>query len=79
MVDDPNWAILNWLVDSNQIDTQHYFSNNCSSVTLVEEHITTKSLIQIIDIGGRKTKIMKNVPLFYVYSDGTIEKKIIIE
>ena len=79
MVDDPNWSTLNWLVDSLQIDTQHYFSNNCETITLIEEHTTTKNLIQIVDIQGRKTEFKKNVPLFYVYSDGTIEKKIIIE
>ena len=79
MVDDPNWSTNNWLLDSNQIDTQHYFNYNCNSVTLIEENITTKSLIQIVDISGRRANPTNNVPLFYIYSDGTIEKKIIIK
>ena len=79
IVDDPNWSTLNWLVDSNQIDTQHYFSYNCETVTMVEEYNTTSNLIQIVDIWGRETDIKKNIPLFYIYSDGTIEKRIFIE
>ena len=33
----------------------------------------------IVDLLGRSTKIVKNQPLFYIYDDGTVEKKIIIE
>jgi len=33
----------------------------------------------IVDLLGRSTKIVKNQPLFYIYEDGTVEKKIIIE
>jgi hypothetical protein len=28
---------------------------------------------------GRETKEKKNEPLFYIYDDGTVEKKIILE
>ena len=34
---------------------------------------------KIIDILGRETKPTINTPLFYIYDDGTVEKKIIIE
>ena len=34
--------------------------------------------IKIIDIFGRQTN-QKNQPLFYIYDDGTVEKKIILE
>ncbi|MDA7578360.1 hypothetical protein N8692_02630 [Flavobacteriales bacterium] len=47
--------------------------------TLVNEYITTKDLIKIIDVLGRQTKHLKNQPLFYIYDDGTVEKKMIIE
>ena len=46
---------------------------------MVEEYNTTSNLIQIVDIWGRETDIKKNIPLFYIYSDGTIEKRIFIE
>ena len=36
-------------------------------------------LLKITDILGRKTKINKNQPLFYIYDDGTVEKKITID
>jgi len=38
-----------------------------------------KKLIKIVDLLGRKSKDLKNQPLFYIYDDGTVEKKIIIE
>ena len=36
-------------------------------------------LIKITDILGRESGKSKNQPLFYIYDDGTVEKKIIIE
>ena len=38
-----------------------------------------KNLIKITDILGREAKTLKNQPLFYLYDDGTVEKKIIIK
>ena len=37
-----------------------------------------RQLLYIIDIFGREVKEKYNVPLFYIYDDGYIEKKIII-
>tara|TARA_B100001778_G_scaffold248604_1_gene208897 strand:- start:168 stop:1427 length:1260 start_codon:yes stop_codon:yes gene_type:complete len=36
-------------------------------------------LIKIVDLLGRETKGKKNEPLFYIYDDGTVEKRITIE
>ena len=38
-----------------------------------------KEILKITDILGKETKVIKNEPLFYIYNDGTVEKKIIIE
>ncbi len=38
-----------------------------------------KKLIKIVDLLGRESKDLKSQPLFYIYDDGTVEKKIIIE
>jgi thiol-disulfide isomerase/thioredoxin len=38
-----------------------------------------KQLIKIVDILGKKTKSKNNTPLFYIYDDGTVEKKIIFK
>jgi len=38
-----------------------------------------KEILKITDLLGRETKYTKNKTLFYIYNDGTVEKKIIIE
>ena len=38
-----------------------------------------KQLIKIVDLLGRESKDLKSQPLFYLYDDGTVEKKIILE
>ena len=38
-----------------------------------------RKLISIVDVLGRQNKGKKNEPLFYIYDDGTVEKKIILE
>lgn len=38
-----------------------------------------KDIIRVKDLLGRDTEESKNVPLFYIYDDGTVEKKIIFE
>jgi hypothetical protein len=47
--------------------------------TSILELDSDKKLIKIVDVLGRESKITKKIPLFYIYSDGTVEKKIIIE
>ena len=47
--------------------------------TSVSEIPTTKQAVRIVDILGRETKEIKNTLLFYIYNDGTVEKKIILE
>ena len=38
-----------------------------------------KRLINVVDIIGRQSKGLKNQPLFYIYDDGSVEKRIILE
>ena len=38
-----------------------------------------KQLIKIVDLLGRESKDLKSQPLFYIYDDGAVEKKIILE
>ena len=47
--------------------------------TAIKEHTTKKELLKITDILGREKKGKKNELLFYIYDDGTVEKKINIE
>ena len=54
-----------------------YFTVDFASA--IQEHNGTKQLLKITDVLGRESKPTPNVPLFYRYSDGTVEKKLIIE
>ena len=80
-VDDSVYSTNNWTVSIFPvpvIDPQHYFSNNCSGTTSIKEHSTNKELLKVTDLLGRETK-QTNQPLFYIYDDGTVEKRIVIE
>jgi Leucine-rich repeat (LRR) protein len=74
-VDDVTLPTVNWTVANQNIDPQHYFSTNCSG-TAIEEHTSNKELLRTIDVLGRETT---NQPLFYIFDDGTVEKRITVE
>ena len=48
------------------------------STNMIQIDNYNKRLINTIDILGKETK-QTNQPLFYIYDDGTVEKKIILE
>jgi len=56
--------------------TLYYYYDNIPSS--IEEHSSNKELLKITDLLGRETK-QTNQPLFYIYDDGTVEKRIVIE
>ena len=78
-VDNIAWSTSNWLVSSYQIDSQHYFSNNCPPPSAIQEQTTNKELLKITNLLGREAKGTKNEVLFYIYDDGTVEKRIVIK
>jgi hypothetical protein len=51
--------------------------SNCVQ-TVIQEHTTNKELLKVTDLLGRETN-QTNQPLFYIYDDGTVEKRIVIE
>ena len=58
--------------------------NDSTSITItnfdnISYNNDCKKLINIVDILGRNTSPVRRVPLLYIYEDGTVEKKIIIE
>ena len=75
-VDDPNWATIHWTT-GNEIDSWASFSSNCLP-SAIAEYSTNKELLKVTDLLGRETK-QTNQPLFYIYDDGTVEKRIVIE
>ena len=49
------------------------------TISTVKEQTTNKKLLKITDLLGREKKGFKNDVLFYIYDDGTVEKRIVIE
>ena len=60
-------------------DDNDVITFNVDNSVGIEEQTTKKELLRTTDLLGRETKGVKNQPLFYIYDDGTVEKKIIIE
>tara|TARA_B100000900_G_scaffold35069_1_gene26420 strand:- start:1321 stop:2301 length:981 start_codon:yes stop_codon:yes gene_type:complete len=53
---------------------------NCNTTSNQEiSSFHNKKTLAITDMLGRNTKVLKNIPLLYIYDDGTVEKKIILE
>ena len=52
--------------------------NYCPNASSVSEINTNRQIVRITDVLGRETK-GTNQPLFYLYDDGTVEKRIVIE
>ena len=65
-------AVYNWITDS-----WTNFSANCSS-TGVKNYSNQRKLIKVLDVFGRSVTPKQNMPLLYIYDDGTTEKKLII-
>ena len=61
-------------------DASSGFWARMSGVTLIGEiNLFNKKLIKVVNVLGREIKEKSNTPLFYIYDDGTVEKKIILE
>ncbi len=73
-VDDVAWANSNWTKD-----TWTSFSTNCSVSAVDENKTPHKRLLKVVDVFGRSISPKPNIPLFYIFDDGTVEKKLIIE
>ena len=52
---------------------------DCSATILEEIDGEPKSLVKITDVLGRTTQATSNNPLFYIYENGKVEKKIIVD
>ena len=73
--------LKNW-IDDRLTWLDNNMTGNCiqqpSSITTITSE-NTKKLINVVDILGRATNVQNNRTLFYIYDDGTVEKKIIIK
>jgi len=53
--------------------------NYCPNPSAITEINTNKKLIKIVDSLGRNTHQNNNGLLFYIYNDGSVEKKVVIQ
>jgi len=56
-----------------------YWAKIGSVTSIGDINLSNKKLLKVIDVLGRNANGDKNKPLFYIYDDGTVEKKIILE
>ena len=73
-VDDVAWADYYWARD-----TWTSFSTNCSVSGIDENKTPNKRLLKVVDIFGRSIMPKPNIPLLYIFDDGTVEKRISIQ
>jgi Leucine-rich repeat (LRR) protein len=66
-----------WKPGHVTIDYNQYFSESCMSSDISETYQNRK-LVRIIDLFGRDV-IQYNQAVFFIYDDGTVEKRIVIE
>ena len=80
-VDNLGYATANWVSDFDSFvsfSTNCNYTNPCITVTAIKEQTTNKELLKVTDLLGRETKATNQL-LFYIYNDGTVEKKVVIE
>jgi len=63
------------IMDSVRIVSLLLSNNN----NIILEKEANNRLVRIIDLLGQETTYKKNTPFFYIYNDGTVEKRIVIE
>ena len=81
---DHNWAAFG-NVNSKFIDAVNFTTDflypllPCNNTTAINELTSTRKLIKIVDFLGRKSKPTNNTPLFYIYDDGSVKKKMTLK
>ena len=72
-VNDIAYANYYWLKDSDCV-----FSSNCGTSS-IEDQQSKRKLIKILDIFGRSVTPKPNIPFLYIYDQGSVEKKIMLD
>ena len=47
--------------------------------TSIQDYSINRELLKVTDLLGREVKEKTNKPLFYIFDDGTVEKRITVE
>ncbi len=67
-------GVLDDFSDINNHTSKCFNSTSVEVLTPVQ-----RNLLEVKDLLGRKTKIINKQPLFYIYDDGSVEKKMIVD
>jgi len=92
-IDSVNWDTQHTYTDTGFFNVTLYLENiyGCSGSSIhsiyiddtstvdVNELLGKSEILKTTDLLGRETKGTKNEVLFYIYDDGTVEKRIVIE
>ena len=77
-VDAQSGAILNNYSNAVLYEIEYIGEDTIIPNNIIETHFN-KNLIKEVNLLGKTTKKRKNAPLLYIYDDGTVEKRKIIE
>ena len=77
-VDAQSGVILNNYPNAILHQIEYIGENTIIQSNIMETHFN-KNLIKEVNLLGKTTKRRKNTPLLYIYDDGTVEKRMVIE
>ena len=78
IIETADWDVLGGHLVESGFDKFQISSSPHVSINAEGQFIKRK-IVKIFDVLGRPSTSLKNMPLFYIYDDGSIEKKIIID
>ena len=77
-VDIQTFGVNNTPILKGQYGDIEIYENYQDLVTIDELSVNDRTLIKSIDVLGRECNIKKNQVIFYIYDDGSVEKKVVI-
>jgi len=76
-------GVLSFFADIDSKLNDQFYAVDSSTIifcnTRINENGSSKNLLKIVDFLGRETPSKKKTPLFYIFDDGTVEKKVFID
>ena len=72
--EDEIYFLKNWISDR-----LIWMDNNIPSCSSNGQVVFNPQLEKVVDVLGRETKEIKNIPLFYIYYPGNVQKRIIVK
>ena len=76
---DEDVLIIGGVDVSSVVNTSSLYRNVSAMTSVNEFTIKNNNLLKVINIFGQTIKKENNIPSFYIYDDGTVEKRIVFE